>query len=106
MRILLFLLFLIIILNNIKVHEGLDEECDNYKDDMKNNCSDSCKNYNKSIQDKSSDFENNELGIKQFKDYIINSVKTIIAEKSNCNKCMHCIIEQTSEQLNEEEKKP
>ena len=90
----------------MKVYEGLDEQCDKYTNDMKNNCSNSCKNYNNSIEDKSSDFENNELGIKQFKDYIINSVKTIITEKSNCNKCMHCIIEQTSEQLNEQEKKP
>lgn len=105
MRILFFLLILIILLNNTKIYEGLDAECDRFKDDMKNNCNDSCKNFNKTIMDKGINFENNKLGIKKFKDYIIKSVKTIIQEKSNCNKCMHCIIEQTSEQLKEQEKK-
>ena len=104
MRILFFLLFLIIILNNTKVYEGLDQTCDIYKDDMKNNCNDSCKNYNETIKYKDNDFEDNTSGIKKFKDYVIKNVKSIIKNKSNCNKCMHCIVEQTSEQLKEQEK--
>ena len=84
MRILFFILFFIIILNNTKVYEGLDQTCDIYKDD---------------------DFEDTTSDIKKFKEYIIKSVKTIIKHKSDCNKCMHCIIEQTSEQLKEQENK-
>lgn len=105
MRILFFLLFLIIILNNTKIYEGLDTECDKYKVDMKNNCNESCKNFNKNIEDKGTYFENNNTNITKFKDYIIKSIKKIIKEKNNCNKCMHCIIEQTSEQIKQQEKK-
>ena len=105
MRILFFILFLIIILNNTKVYEGLDQTCDIYKDDMKNNCNVHCKKYNETINYKDDDFEDTTSDIKKFKEYIIKSVKTIIKHKSDCNKCMHCIIEQTSEQLKEQENK-
>ena len=104
MRILFFLLFLIIILNNTKVYEGLDQTCDTYKDDMKNNCNITCKNYNETIKYNDNDFEDTTSGIKKFKEYVIKNVKNIIKNKSDCNKCMHCIIEQTSEQLKEQEK--
>ena len=105
MRILFFLLITIIIFNNMKLYEGLDSYCDTFKDDMKNNCSATCKNYDTLIEDKSNDYPNNGSGIKGFKIYLLTTLNKILKTKSDCNKCMNCIIEQTSDKLKESEKK-
>tara|TARA_Y100000389_G_scaffold140209_1_gene138012 strand:+ start:793 stop:1113 length:321 start_codon:yes stop_codon:yes gene_type:complete len=99
MKGLFILLIIIILFNNIKLYEGLDNFCDRFKNDIRNNCSIRCKDFNKTIIDNNSYFENNETGIKKFKIYILNSLNNILKYKSDCNKCMYCIIQKTSEEL-------
>ena len=89
MKILLLLLFLIIIINNIKTYENFDKKtCKNFEEDIKDNCSKICKNYN----DKLKFLNENEKTYNN----IVNKLNLNLEKKDKCNNCMWCIIDKTS----------
>lgn len=93
MKFLLFLLFLIIIINNIKTYEYFDKKtCKQFENDIKNNCLNICKTYNDKLELTSE----NQVSCKN----IVDGVNNILEKKDNCNNCMWCIIDNTSSNIN------